>query len=334
MVSPKSRGLFQQAIGQSGGCTTSQPTAADVADATSKYIEKLGCGGDDPLPCLRGKSVSELLNAVPTSDSPFVPVVDGSFLAEQPRASFNASDVADVPYLLGTNSNEGALYASQYAALSTEDDYHTVLQRFFPQASLERLCELYPASRYSDSVSPYQTALEHVFGDAWWICPTLDTARRAAKAQLDVYLYNSDLPMHLDSLGAPQGAEIGYVFGTGVGFTRDQAAASELLQSYWTNLALRADPNADDLFAWPKLTNRQDVRVNFALGMGPTLLKDFHDTECSFWRDVYNGAFPDDSSSEDDAAWNGIGSSSSSASDDDSSSSSSEPKCSACSSSH
>jgi para-nitrobenzyl esterase len=303
MVSPKSRGLFQQAIGQSGGCTSSQPTAADVADATASYIEKLGCTGDDPMACLRGKSVSELLSAVPTSDSPFVPIVDGNFIPEQPRYAFDASDVADVPYLLGTNTDEGALYASQYAALSTEDDYHAVLQRFFPQASLERLCELYPASRFSDSVSPYQTALEHVFGDAWWICPTLDTARRASKAQLDVYLYNSDLPAHLDSLGAPQGAEISYVFGTGRSFDSDQKEASDLLQSYWTNLALRADPNAGKLFEWPRLTTGKDVRVNFALGSDPTVLKDFHNTECSFWRDVYDDSFPDEASSSDDSDW-------------------------------
>jgi para-nitrobenzyl esterase len=325
MVSPKSRGLFQQAIGQSGGCTTPQPTAADVADATARYIDKLGCGGDDPLPCLRDKSVSDLLNAVPTSDSPFLPIVDGSFIPEQPRYAFNASDVADVPYLLGTNTNEGAVYASQYAALSTEDDYHSVLERFFPQASLERLCELYPASRFSDSVSPYQTALEHVFGDAYWICPTLDTARRASKAQLDVYLYNSDLPLHLDSLGAPQGAEIGYVFGSGRGFTSDQKDASDLLQSYWTNLALRADPNGSKLFEWPRLTTSKDVRLNFALGGDPTLLKDFHNTECSFWRDVYDSAFPDDTSADDDAG-------SSSSASGDGSMSSADPKCSACSS--
>lgn len=337
MVSPKSRGLFQQAIGQSGGCTTSQPTAADVGDGIAKYLQKLGCGGDDPMSCLRGKSVTDLLNAVPTTDSPFVPVVDGSFIAEQPRSSFDASDVADVPYLLGTNTDEGALYASQYAALSSDDDYRAVLQRFFPQAALDRLCELYPASRFADSVSPYQTALEHVFGDAWWICPTIDTAHRATKAQLDVYLYNSDLPAHLDSVSSAQGAEIPYVFGSGVGFTQDQDAASELLQCYWTNLALHADPNGDHQFTWPKLASGKDVRVNFALGMDPTLLKDFHSTECTFWSDVYKSAFPADSSSSSDSDWDGVGSSSSSSSSSpdagaaDASDSDSKSKCSSCS---
>jgi para-nitrobenzyl esterase len=82
MVSPQSRGLFQQAISESGGCTAYQYEERDVLPTVQQYKERLGCTGTDAIQCLRTVRVENLLAAAPTGNSPFRPFVDGNFLQE------------------------------------------------------------------------------------------------------------------------------------------------------------------------------------------------------------------------------------------------------------
>jgi para-nitrobenzyl esterase len=113
MASPKSRSLFHRAISESGGCTTRQQTEADGQKYTDEVAAKLGCAGKDTIGCLRGKSVMDLLNAVPANipvGKGFGPIVDGDFMPDQPRTLYDSGNVAKVPYILGSNSDEGTLF--------------------------------------------------------------------------------------------------------------------------------------------------------------------------------------------------------------------------------
>src|SRR5262249_41625415 len=109
VASPGSRGLFQRAISESGGCTTRQPTAAAGAANAEAFAAALGCGGaPDELACLRQVPAATILDNL--SQAGFGPVVDGGFLPDQPRALFDAGKYARVPYILGSNSDEGTLF--------------------------------------------------------------------------------------------------------------------------------------------------------------------------------------------------------------------------------
>ncbi len=64
-----------------------------------------------------------------------------------------------------------------------------------------------------------QDALERVTGDGGLVCSVRDTAKRAAAAGLDVFVYNSTRPIPIPALAgldlrATHGAEIAYVFGS------------------------------------------------------------------------------------------------------------------------
>jgi para-nitrobenzyl esterase len=180
VASPGSRGLFHRAISESGGCTTALPTRQVAEAQADVFAAAMGCGdAADVAACLRSVSVSDLLTEAPVDGAQeelpggdlyeggtprwdFGPIVDGSVLPEQPRALFAAGNVADVPYLLGSNSDEGTLFHVLQIPVSTDEEYLAALERRFGAPLAAQVAAEYPSSAYD---SP-QAALERVTGDA------------------------------------------------------------------------------------------------------------------------------------------------------------------------
>jgi para-nitrobenzyl esterase len=295
VVAPTSQNLFSQAISESGSCTLYQPTANDVASASDQFVSKLGCSSgtaSSKLKCLRSKSAKDVLAAAPASGSPFTAIVDGYFLADQPRYLYADANFAPVPYIIGSNSYEGLWYSPDYASVKTEADYHAFLQKRFPGVSLEELCEVYPHDEFGDSASGYQRSLARVFGDAYVTCAVTDTAVRAQAGGSPVYLYNFDATPDAEGLGPSYGGELGYVFGTSK-LNSDQRNVSNLVQTYWTNLAGYGDPtdNNSDVLAWPKFTAKNNQRMDFAVDTA--VVNNLYSNECALWNKVYDQDFAD-----------------------------------------
>jgi para-nitrobenzyl esterase len=285
MVSPTSRGLFDQAISESGGCTDYQSQEQELLDRIYAWMNKLGCDKDKSvLTCLRGHRVEELISAIP-KDSPFRPFVDGSFLTGQPRDAFDRGEIANAAYILGNTRNESSAYQATYSNVDSEATYRAVLQANFPSDAAKGVADAYPGTQYAGDAHPYAAALAHVFGDARVVCPTWDTALRAFEAGNDVYVYNFD-DSTLARAPTKFGSELGYVFGNGT-LTDAQQSLSGLLQKYWTNFASFGDPN--DLekgsFAWPAYSARSKSQVTLASDM--MLTPDMHQSECALWSSIY-----------------------------------------------
>ena len=95
MVSPKSGGLFQRAIIESGPCETGV-SEADAFAQGEQFVAALGCdipegGAGAMLECLRGQSVEAVMKALPSSSdllfgmgANWFPVVDGWNLPDSP----------------------------------------------------------------------------------------------------------------------------------------------------------------------------------------------------------------------------------------------------------
>ena len=288
VVSPESRGLFSNAILQSGGCTTYQPTAAVLQGRAQPWFDELSCEDDaDLLECLQDKSVAELYDVLPSGA--FVPSVGGDFLPDQPRQAFDAGEIADVSLLLGSNAEEASLYYDRYPDVTTEDDYHIVIQELFPEIPLKELCEAYPHDRFEDADEPYQRALAYSLADGRVTCATLDTAIRAREAGANVYYYNFD-GVYPDAGGdAEHGAEVPYVFGTIASPDDDEAELSDRIQSYWTQFSRGGDPNDDSDPTWKLLSDGGPWGLNLSSDI--TVLKKYRDAECSLWRQYYDSEF-------------------------------------------
>ena len=310
MVSEGSRGLFDRALGQSGGCTTALRTRAEAEADADVFAEAMGCGdASDVAACLRAVPVAELLMEAPVDgaieDPPggdfysggtprwqFQPVVDGVVIADQPRTLFGEGNVADVPYLLGSNSDEGTVFHVLQAEVETEGEYLDALERRFGETVAAQVAEAYPVTDFD---SP-QDALERVTGDGGLVCSVRDTAKRAAAAGLDVFLYNFDRPIPIPALqaldlGATHGAEIAYVFGS-VGpdvIDADDLALSATMQRYWGRFAATGDPNGGNDLAWPMFSADDDMRLNFDLTL--STVQDFRSDVCALWESIYDSEF-------------------------------------------
>jgi para-nitrobenzyl esterase len=310
VASPGSRGLFHRAISESGGCTTALPTRQVAEAQADVFAAAMGCGdAADVAACLRSVSVSDLLTEAPVDGAQeelpggdlyeggtprwdFGPIVDGSVLPEQPRALFAAGNVADVPYLLGSNSDEGTLFHVLQTPVSTDEEYLAALERRFGAPLAAQVAAEYPSSAYD---SP-QAALERVTGDAALVCSTRDTARRAADAGLPVFMYNFARPIPIPDLAfldlrATHGAEIAYVFGS-VGpdlVGPEDLSLSMTMGRYWGRFAADGDPNGGQDPTWPMFSSQSDVRLNFDIQI--TTLDDFRSDVCTFWESVYDQGF-------------------------------------------
>ena len=300
VASPASAGLFHRAISESGGCTTRQPSEAEAAAAANKFAADVGCTGAGALACLRGKAVADLMaSADVAAGVGFGPSVDGWFMPEQPRKIYDDGNANQVPYLLGSNTDEGTLFLPATKPMS-EADYTAALGAMFPTPpypadTAAQVAALYKIENFAGGVpNPATAALARVIGDSRLVCTTFDTAQRQAHTHQPVYMYNFDIPVPASiapGLGASHGSELTFVFGTSPLFAADPAgkAASDLIQRYWTNFAKTGNPNGGADPNWPALTEAQNVRVNF--GATPTIATDFRATECAFWREGYDLQF-------------------------------------------
>src|ERR1019366_8940156 len=114
----------------------------------------------------------------------------GGFLPDQPRTLYDNGRIAHVPYLLGSNNDEGMLFILSATIPTSDSSYATEIQNRFGSFAPQVLAE-YPVSKFNRD---YRLALGRIVGDSALVCGTLDTARRAAKEGLPVFMYNLNMP--------------------------------------------------------------------------------------------------------------------------------------------
>jgi para-nitrobenzyl esterase len=269
------------------------------------FVKALRCDtAKDALACLRAKSVDEIMaNAQqpePTSgavvDAPwsFGVVVDGpgGFLPDQARKLFDAGDVAKVPYLMGSNNDEGTLFLLGAMAPMSDADYAAELKARFG-ANADAILAMYPVSKFDGD---YKAALARVIGDSGLVCGTHDSARRAAKAGLSVYMYNFNVPWAIaaDLLHASHASEMSHVFGNPYTRTPDpgSVAVGDAMNAFWAKFAEKGDPNFDGAPAkWPAFVpDAKDDDERLQLDPQWETLRSFRKEECAFWRTLYDKA--------------------------------------------
>jgi para-nitrobenzyl esterase len=298
MASLKTRGLFHGAISQSGGCTTKAKTLTEgQTEAGMRLQTALAC---QDLACLRGKSVSDILNAPAGAAAPsYTGVVEGAngFLTDQPRTLFDTGNIAKVPYILGSNEDEGTLFILT-TAVPDEAALNAEIAKAFPGADAAPILAAYPQASFMTGAMPdYKARLARIVGDARLVCSTSDAGYRASAAAAGlpgVWMYNFNMPVVIASLnlalGATHGSELAHVFGTSPMPTPAEKANSVHMQNYWTNFAKNGDPNGSGEPKWDKFSEANNVRINF-IEPTPVAVMNFRAAECALWRAGYAKSF-------------------------------------------
>lgn len=290
VVSPMSQGLFHKAISQSGGCTVGVQSAAKSVEAANIIIEALGCDmAPDKMACLRAVPTDQLLDVGPlvalTDETNLALSVDGGFLTEHPRETFNTMGKTKIPYMMGANSDEGTLFFIGTPEL-TESEYSAELVTRFGTHAAE-IEALYPASNFDTP----KKALIRVFGDSSLVCSTYDVGRRysAAKNKAYAYQFARQPPLafiNFLEIGVFHGLEIGYVFGSVGAPTPVDALLSTVMQGYWTSFARKGKPKVKHAPGWAPFKSKtwKQMRLNAPIAK----TEDFRRAECEYWSSLYD----------------------------------------------
>jgi para-nitrobenzyl esterase len=255
MAAPAARGLFAQAIVESGGGWSSEQALAEQEKAGVALATAAGLGPDATLDQLRALPPEKLFD-IPLTLAGVSPFIDGRLVRESATKVFAAGRQAHVPLLIGSNSYEASLMTSFKIAPSA------LLDRLPPAARV-----LYPGS---DDVAAAALFTDSVMGaPAHWI------AGRASEAAPAFLYHFSYVPTAQRGTqpGTPHGGEIPFVFGAWPpAFDRlaspDDHAMEQLTHACWVAFAKSGAPACGDR-AWPHYTPAGDALMELGPTPGP-----------------------------------------------------------------
>jgi para-nitrobenzyl esterase len=273
MASPLAKGLFQKAIGESGGAGERPDPEADEKSREAKDSKLASSAlGVQTLAELRAVPAEKLLNAFfkPGGENNFAfgPDVDGYFLPEPTPAIFSAGKQNDVPLLAGWNHDEGSFEIAFNPKKPTVESMKETAQKEFG-AKADEFLRLYPATTDAQALR----SMEDFAGDRfiawstwWWI------EAQSKIGKQPIYRFRFDLGPPADpkgpQLGAYHSSEIEYVFGqldskAGIAWRPEDRQLSAEMQKYWANFARSGDPNGPGLPVWPRYSAADGWQLTF-----------------------------------------------------------------------
>ena len=297
MTSPLARGLFQQAILESGDCQSTlnkdirTPISVNGISGTGEEAgERLAAdlgikNGPDILKRLRSVPVDAILKAM-TSDRDHLPtcpsdqeqdcptgestiqfdaIVDGWVVPEQPAKIFAEGRQAHIPVLVGSNADEATVFAPGPANLS---EYRKFLQAD-TGVYADQEFQAWPASSDAEVPGQYLKLQNMSFAYVAW-----SIARAMTRAQQPAYLYLLtwiQSGKHA-SLGAHHGEELPFLddaYPSNWGSSDGDKAFGEILRAYWSNFAKSGNPNSQGLAEWPAFDPGSDYIFSLGQKIAP-----------------------------------------------------------------
>jgi len=254
VASPKAKGLFHRAIGESSAWSTASvsklPTLAEAEQAGVKIAESVGAKS---LAELRAKPADAILKGGRGTG----PVVDGFLIPEDPGAVFLAGKQTEVPVLTGSNRDESFSTPPR----SAEEFVAQARKRFGDLA--DEYLKLYPAG--SDDQARESAFFSGRDEMAFVMRNWARLAAKPGKSKSYVFYFTQQRPLMTSGKegGAfapgPHGSathvsEILYVFNhldNSRPWTDADRQVADTMSSYWVNFAANGDPNGKGMAKWP-----------------------------------------------------------------------------------
>ena len=264
MATPLARGLFQRAIGESGGAFGVMKKLAEVEESGKKFAASQHA---DSIAALRAKPAEELLKA--SSAASFPPNVDGWMLPEDVYTIFSKGKQIDVPLIAGSNADEGKSLAPWPTTGKAASFVEQSRSRFGDKT--DEFLKLYPAGSDEEAMASHYASFRD-FSFGWQMRTWVRMQAKTGKSKAFLYYFDR-VPPGPDSgrYGAFHASEIAYVFENLLPprpWEDTDRKLSEAVSSYWVNFATTGNPNGKGLPAWPVYDEKKDL----ALGLGDEIV--------------------------------------------------------------
>jgi para-nitrobenzyl esterase len=283
LVMPQAEGLFHKAISESGGIIMPVPLKreTDGIMPLEKQGEKLG-----DISTLRKMSTEEVLKLAPWGNVgvgsgqrvPWSPVVDGWALPDETSRLLHMGRFHKVPFLAGTNADEGTMFNPPVKDLESFRAYAGKRLGVPVDAALAN----YPAANDAEA----HAAAAKLGGDVQFLLGTRTVLLEMAKANPNTFQYYFT---RITGLGRQLGwgsfhtQEIAYVFGNlpdsyfgaepsplfgDLGVKPDtynavDDAVARTMSAQWAQFARTGNPNGRALPQWPRFDCDREAYLEF-----------------------------------------------------------------------
>ena len=291
MASPLSKNLMAGAIGESGSLLGTLPpiplTEAEQQGVT--FTEQVGAKS---LAELRAMPGTKLLEATADPKTPrFSSSIDGYFFPKPPVAIFAAGEQAQVPLLVGWNSQEMGYQMVMGRDKPTPDAYAQAVQKMYGERAADVLKLYGGTTDETAEQAATDLASDRFIGYSTWKWSDIHS-KTGGNKPVYRYLYarprpemtpemgnatagmaggvikNTDpaTPKAPPARGAVHSAEIEYALGNLAGnkvyaWTPDDYKVSKVMQAYFANFIKTGNPNGSGLPNWSAVTNGDPVQV-------------------------------------------------------------------------
>ncbi|MFA4848414.1 MAG: carboxylesterase family protein [Methanoregula sp.] len=261
LVSPESKGLYQQAIVESGpfwaqGAIINATHSKAYAEQFGvEYATSLGYSGPDAITGMRRLSPEALINATP-SPSPgfwtthtvqFEPTVDGWILPDTMDNLYLSHKVNPVPLMIGNNANDGTTLSAG-ANMTVTEYMRFIKDRFGKDA--DAVLVKYPAN----STAEVQLSLAQIMTDYDFSDSVKSAAGSMGDISPDTYMYRYSYILPGQPNGAFHGSETLLLFGVPV--PADPSVIANVVD-LWTRFAKTGNPNGGMNITWPNYTREK-----------------------------------------------------------------------------